>query len=132
MKRIRRGVKTRWLLIIALCLLCWTSISAPNYNAIECHDKIIYAIFEDRFTETIEVMYFLMDDMKVYKLTSNEENRIRFNMWELKEDFKQSGHEISNIIVIIHNHERHAYFSNDDIIVYKTFRGEGFGGKFYP
>ena len=128
----RRGVKTRWLLIIALCLLCWTSTGVTNhYNAVKSEDKIMYAIFWNKFTEPIEVMYFLMDNMKLYKITSNDENRVSFRMWELKAWFKQGGYKISCVIVIIHGHTKLARFSRDDIITYKLFKGEGFEGKFY-
>lgn len=131
MKKIWGLVKTRWLLLIVLSLLCWTSTSAPHHNAVKSEDKIMYAIFKDKFTEPIEVMYFLMDDMRLFKITSNEENRISFEMPKLKADFRRSGHEVSNVIVIIHDHTTQAYFSKSDIIVYGLFRDEGFEGKFY-
>lgn len=83
------------------------------------------------FTEPVEVMYFLMNDMKLYKITSNDENRISFRMWELKVWFKQNGHKISSVIVIIHGHTKLAQFSENDIIAYRLFKGEGFDGKFY-
>ena len=127
----RRGVKARWLLIIALSLLCWTSTYAPNYNAVKSEDKIMYAIFKNRFTEPIEVMYFLMNDMRLFRATSNDESKVSLRIWELKREFKQNGYEISDIVVIIHNHDKVAYFSPSDINVYKIFRGEGFEGKFY-
>ena len=124
--------KTRWLLLIALSLLCWTSTGVTNhYNAVKSEDKIMYALFKDGFTEPIEVMYFLMDDMRLFRITSNEENRISFGMPELKAGFRQNGHEVSNVIVIIHSHTTQAYFSESDIIVYKLFKGDGFEGKFY-
>ena len=102
-----------------------------SYNTIECRDKIIYAIFKDKFKEPIEVMYFLMDDMNLYKITSNYENRISFRIWELKERLANRGYKISNIIAVIHNHTKRAYFSRTDIVAYKLFKGEGFDGKFY-
>lgn len=128
--RKRRGVKARWLLIIALCLLCWTSIGAPNYNAVKSEDKIMYAIFKNRFTEPIEVMYFLMNDMRLFKITSNHEDKVSFVLSLLVREFKQDGHDVSDIIVIIHNHTKRAYFSKSDITMYKIFRGMGFEGKF--
>jgi hypothetical protein len=127
--RKRRGVKARWLLIIALCLLCWTG--APNYNSIKSEDKIMYGIFENRFTEPIEVMYFLMNDMRLFKVTSNHENKVSFVLPTLVKEFKQNGYDISDVIVIIHNHTKRAYFSNSDIVIYRLFRGMGFDGKFY-
>ena len=119
-------------IILALCLLCWTPTGVTNhYNAVKSEDKIMYAIFEDRFTEPIEVMYFLMDDMRLFKITSNYENTIVLKIWELKRDFKQKDYEIPNVIVIIHNHNQQAYFSDTDINAYRLFKGEGFEGKFY-
>ena len=132
MKKMWRLVKTRWLLLIALSLLCWTSTGVTNHhNAVKSEDKIMYALFKDRFTEPIEVMYFLMDDMRLFKLTSNYENTIVFRTWELKRDFKQEGYEIPNVIVIIHNHNQRVYFSDSDINSYRLFKGDGFAGKFY-
>ena len=52
-------------------------------------------------------------------------------MEELKQDFKQRGYGIPDVIVIIHNHTKRAYFSRSDIIIYGLFKGEGFEGKFY-
>ena len=127
----RRGVKTRWLLILATCLLCWTSVGAPNYNAVKSDDAILYAIFKDKFTEPIESIYFLMNDMRLFKITSNHEDKVSFVLSKLVKEFKQSGHEVSDVMVIIHNHEIRAYFSNSDIVMYRLFRGEGFEGKFY-
>lgn len=124
-----RYTKTRWLLLIALSLLCWTSTA--NYNAVKSEDKIIYALFKDRFTEPIEVMYFLMNDMRLFKVTSNDENKISFVLPTLVEEFKQNGYDFSDVIVIIHNHMKRAYFSRDDIIIYGLFKGEGFDGRFY-
>ena len=123
-------IKTKWLLVVVLCLLCWTG-TANHHNAIKSEDKIMYAIFENRFTEPIEVMYFLMDDMRLFKITSNDENRISFEMEKLKWDFKQRGYTIPDVIAIIHNHKKRTYFSRGDIIVYGLFKGEGFEGKFY-
>ena len=127
--RRRRGVKARWLLIIALCLLCWTGVE--NYNAVKSENKIMHAIFKNRFKEPIEVMYFLMSDMRLFKVTSNHENKVSFVLPTLVKEFKQNEYDISDVIVIIHNHQKRAYFSNEDIIIYRLFRGEGFDGKFY-
>ena len=129
--RKRRGVKARWLLTIALCLLCWTSLDAPNYNAVKSDDPILYALFKDKFKEHIEVLYFLMNDMRLFKLTSNHENRVSFALPKLVKEFKQNGYEVSDIIVIIHNHKKRAYFSKSDIVMYRLFRGKDFKGKFY-
>lgn len=130
--KIWRYVKTRGLIILVLSLVCGICINiSAHYNAVKSEDKIMYAIFKDKFTEPIEVMYFLMDDMKLLKITSHDEIRIEFKIWELKKDFERNGYEISNIIVIIHNHMKCAYFSDDDINTYRTFKGEGFKGKFY-
>ena len=125
-------MRIKWLVGIALCLLCWSSVNTSNnYNVVKCKDKVIYALFKDMFTEPIEVIYFLMDDMALYKITSNYENKVYLNMWVLKKDFNQNGHTFSDIIVIIHNHTRNTYFSSDDIDAYRTFKNAGFEGKFY-
>jgi hypothetical protein len=71
-----------------------------------------------------------MNNMKLYKVTSNNKARVIFVFRRLKKEFKQKGHEISDIIIIIHGHDRLAYFSSQDIITYKKFKGEGFEGKF--
>jgi len=129
MNKIWRYTKTRWLLLIVLSLLCWTS--TPHYNSVKSEDKIMYAIFENRFTEPIEVMYFLMNDMRLFKVTSNHENKVSFVLPVLVGEFKQNGYDISDIIVIIHNHQKRTYFSRSDIVIYGLFKGEGFDGKFY-
>ena len=124
-------MRVKWLVTLILCLLCWTSVSAPNYNAVKCDDKIMYAIFSDKFTEPIEVIYFLMNDTTLYKVTSNYENKVYLDMWVLKQDFKKTGHTFSDVIVIIHNHTKDAYFSKDDIDAYEIFKDVGFEGKYY-
>ena len=131
MNKIWRFTKTRWLLLIVLSLLCWTSTGDANYNAVKSEDKIMYALFENMFTEPIEVLYLLTNDMRGYKLTSNYENIVLFRMWELEKTLKRDGYKISDIIVIIHNHTTQAYFSRRDIISYKVFKSNGFEGKFY-
>ena len=131
MGKIWRLAKTRWLLLIALSLLCWTSTGVPHYNAVKSEDKIMYALFKDSFTEPIEVMYLLMNDMQRYRLTSNYENVVFFRMWELENDLKRDGYKISDIIVIIHNHTTQTCFSKMGIISYGRFKSRGFEGKFY-
>ena len=125
-------MKIKWLVSITLCLLCWTSTGISNhYNAVKSDDAIMYALFKDRFTEPMEVMYFLMNDMRLLKATSNDETKISLRIWDLERKFKSQGYEISDVIVIIHNHTKRAYFSTSDIEMYKIFRGMGFEGKFY-
>lgn len=124
-------MRIKWLVGIALCLLCWSSVNTSNYNVIKSEDKVIYALFKDMFTEPIEVIYFLMNDTTLYKATSNYENKIFLNIWVLKKDFKQTGHTFSDVIVIIHNHMKDACFSENDIDAYRTFKSVGFEGKFY-
>ena len=124
--------KTRWLLLIVLSLLCWTSTGDANYrNAVKSEDKIMYAIFKDGFKEPIEIIYFLFNDMVVCRITSTYENKVFINIRELRRDFKKNGYIVSDVIVIIHNHITDAYFSEADIDTYKTFRNMGFEGKFY-
>lgn len=127
--RKRRGVRVKWLLIIAMCLPCWTS--ASNYNAEECHDKVINALFNNKFKEPVEVIYFMMGDARIFKVTSYDENKVSFVIRNLEDEFKTKGYEISNVILIIHNHTKRAYFSTSDLIMYGLFRGKGFDGKFY-
>ena len=132
MRRIQRGVKARWLLLIVLSLLCWTSTGDANHrNAVKSEDKIMYAIFKDGFKEPIEIIYFLFNDMVVCKITSNYENKVFINIRKLKRVFKENGYIVSDVIVIIHNHIADVYFSEADIDTYETFKSMGFEGTFY-
>ena len=117
---------------LTIALLAFVSI-AFCYRTYKCHSKVVYLIFEDKFTEPIEVLYLLTSDATLYKVTSNHEDRIDFSMDYLKKVLKKNGHKISDIIIIIHNHPPSTPrdFSLMDIHSWYEFKNEGFTGNFY-
>lgn len=88
-------------------------------------------MFKDGFTEPIEIFYVLMNDMKIYKFTSNYESRILFSVDYVEDELQSRGHEISNILVMIHGHWKSGRFSPSDIRVWRSLKRKGFIGHFY-
>jgi len=125
--------------IRSVCLLCCIlfilliaiPVASRYHQTHESNDKLAYYAFKDMFTEPVEVMYFLMYDMKLYKITSNEEHRVSFNLRDLKKLFGNDGYDFTDVILIIHNHQMVRYFSFQDADVYRRFMEEGFTGNFY-
>jgi len=110
--------------------MAFTSV-AFCYKKYKCYDKLTYDFFKNRFTEPIEVLYLLMNDNTLYKVTSNNEFSISFDMNSLKKELKQNGHTISDALLIIHNHYSHRDFTANDINAWRSFQDEGFTGNFY-
>ena len=103
------------------------------YRVVKCKAKAVYLIFEDRFTEPFEVCYLLTNDKTLYKVTSHNERRISFRMSDITRALEKNGHEISDIILIIHNHMpgTSRYFSTTDIQTWYDFKAMGFTGNYY-
>ena len=120
------------LLGIALGVLFFATIGFCH-EVIKCHTKIIYEIFKDKFTEPIEVCYLLTTDATLYRVTSHDEYSIRFNMWDLIKTMKRNGHDFSDVLIIIHNHEAGTSrkFSDLDIQTWYNFKALGFTGNYY-
>jgi len=118
---------------LAIVMLLALSSVAFCYRKYKCYSKLVYIIFEDKFKEPIEILYLLTSDKTLYKVTSNHEDRIDFSMDYLKKELKKNGHEISDIIIIIHNHPPSGgrEFSDMDIQTWYDFKAEGFTGNFY-
>ena len=118
------------LLSCVLCaLIAFTSVGIC-YEVNKCTDRLIYAIFKDKFTEPIEVIYFLMNDMKLYKLTSNYENKVGFDLYNVQKMWKRDGYKVSDIMVVIHGHKTSRYFSPSDVRRWRSLQRAGFTGDF--
>jgi len=102
-----------------------------GYEVNKCTNKLMYAIFGDKFKEPIEVIYFLMNDATLYKVTSNYENIVGFNLYNTQKMWEKDDYKISDIIVVIHGHERLRYFSPNDIQQWQSLKRAGFVGGFY-
>lgn len=122
----------RLLVTITVAILALSSI-AFCYKKVKCYSKVVYLIFEGKFTEPIEILYLLTNDGTLYRVTSNHEDRINFEMSDLIRTLKKKGHEISDILIIIHNHPPNTPrdFSLKDIHSWYRFKDMGFTGNFY-
>ena len=100
------------------------------YEVNKVTDKILYAIFGNRFNEPVEVMYLLMNDMTLYKITSNYESHIYATLYDIGKKLDRDGYEISDILIIIHGHKSSRYFSTADVATWRRFKRAGFTGKF--
>ena len=129
----RRTNDMKKILGLAIIGLMALSSIAFCYKKYKCYSKMVYIIFKDKFTEPIEILYLLASDGTLYKITSHHEDRISFDMKDLKKALKKNGHKISDIIIIIHNHPPNTPrdFSLIDIHTWYEFKNEGFTGNFY-
>ena len=119
---------------LAILMLMALSSVAFCYKKYKCYDKLVYIIFEDKFTEPVEVLYLLTSDSTLYRISSQHENTVKFKMYDLKRALKKNGHKISDVIIIIHNHppkKSFRDFSRTDIQAWNDFKAEGFTGNFY-
>ncbi len=123
------GKRLSWLCValsvFASVGFCW--------KAYKVYDKLIYLIFNDKFIEPFENLYLLTYDLMLYTITSHDERSVDFHMDWLKKLLKKNGHEISDIMIIIHNHPPTATrgFSRADVQTWYNFKREGFTGNFY-
>lgn len=122
----------RLLATITVAIMALSSM-AFCYEKVKCTTKIIYEIFKGKFTEPFEVCYLLTSDYTLYKITSNDEVRINFSWRDIKKALKKNGHEISDIIIIIHNHlvGTSREFSLTDIQTWYEVKKMGFTGNYY-
>ena len=97
------------------------------------HAEIVYEIFKGRFIEPFENLYLLTYDGTLYKITSHDELMVYFEWDWLVKMLKKNGHEISDIMIVIHNHPPNMSrrFSDMDIQSWYDFKREGFTGNFY-
>jgi hypothetical protein len=128
-KAVALGRRLAWL-CVALSVFASVGFCWKEYKV---HDKLTYSIFDDKFIEPFENLYLLTYDLTLYKITSNDERYVDFHMDWLKKLLKKNGHEISDIMIIIHNHPPNVPrgFSHADIQTWYEFKKEGFTGNFY-
>lgn len=133
MGSLAKGIGFAKQLSCVLCVLMAFAGVGLCYKVCKVRAKLVYASFVKKFTEPIEVCYLLTSDFTVYRITSNNEIRINFKMFDLKRILKKGGHEMSDIIVIIHNHlpATSRYFSMMDIQTWYDFKRMGFDGNYY-
>lgn len=115
--------------LIAVLLLI-TSVGICS-QTVKCRDKLVHAYFKDKFTEPIGIVYILMSDMFLYKVILDEDSMDKFSMWSLKNHLEKDGYNISDIVLVIHNHTRSRRFSSFDAQVWQLLKKQGFTGKFY-
>lgn len=117
---------------LLIALFAFSSI-AFCYKMYRVHDNLIYLIFNDKFIEPFENLYLLTYDLTLYTITSHDERSVDFHMDWLKKLLKKNGHEILDIMIIIHNHPPTAPrgFSRADVQTWYNFKREGFTGNFY-
>ena len=87
-------------------------------------------IFENRFTEVVEVCYLVLYNGDICKLTSYEENSIEGNAWVIEEIVKSKGFELSYVAIIVHSHFASPRFSTTDKTTLRHLRSLGYGGSF--
>jgi len=87
-------------------------------------------VFNDYFTEPNEILYFIMEDYKIFCYTDSLKNKISVSLFKLEKFLKKEGYEIENIAVIIHNHLLDCKFSKTDKKTYQRFKKYGFKGMY--
>ena len=123
------GKRLTWLTI---ALMAFASVGFC-YKKYRVHDELVLLVFRNRFIEPIENLYLLTYDLTLYKISSEQNRYVDFEMDGLKKSLKKRGHKISDIMIIIHNHPPTAprNFSKADIRTWREFKSEGFTGNFY-
>lgn len=131
-ERYKRRPTMRKLFYCILGVLVMVSV-AFCWRQVKVRDKLTYVCFKDKFREPVEILYLLTVDFTLYRITSNDEVRITFSMEEVKRMMKKNGHDMTDVIVIIHNHLPFTSrrFSQNDIHSWRSFKREGFTGNFY-
>ena len=92
-------------------------------------EKVNYN-WQEFFPDPVEQMYIIMEDGKIFKLTTLEQRRISLNAWELKKCLKHTQYKIEDIETIIHNHRFKRKFSSGDWKFYGDLKRYGFNGLF--
>lgn len=120
------------LLWLTIALMAFSSVGFC-YKVYKVHCKLVNLIFDSKFIEPFENLYLLTYDLTLYHITSYDEGSVDFQMDWLKKLLKKGGHEISDVMIIIHNHPIKALrgFSRADIQTWYDFKREGFTGNFY-
>lgn len=116
------------LLLLLFLLPAWTTNQETDVYVIrgQLHWKTLFA-------EPFETLYIILLDEKcsIIGFTTLEENEVSISVSFLREFLKADGHEISDIIMVVHNHSFGSpFFSWDNGLFLKKLRGEGFKGAF--
>lgn len=122
----------KFMVLIFVALIAFTSIGF-SHKTYKVYDKLILLVFKNKFIEPFENLYLLTYDLTLYKVTSNQEGYVDFDMRWLKNLLKKNGHKIADVMIIIHNHPPTAPrgFSRADIHTWYEFKREGFAGNYY-
>lgn len=117
---------------LILALVAFVSVGIC-YKKVVCRSRVVYQIFDGKFTEPFEVCYLLTSDYTLYKVTSFDEKKVSFKFDDLEEILKGNGHKMSDVIIIIHNHlpQTSRSFSPRDIQSWYNFKAMGFTGNYY-
>lgn len=87
-------------------------------------------IWKEAFTEPFEILYVLCEDGDLYGFTTHDEKRVRITPLWLRDFLVSKGHEVSDIILIMHNHFGRPFMSSENMGFMKTMRRLGFTGVF--
>jgi len=117
--------------LLVFCLLVFSSLPGMDFTnsvpAYVTHGNI----FSDFFKEPVEVLVFIAITGDSYAITNYAESFVSVNYDELKNLLRENGHQIKDMMCVIHNHTGTLMkFSPRDLRFYNILRADGFRGLF--
>ena len=88
-------------------------------------------IFDGVFGESFERLAIILYNGDFYSITTRDEFRIRVDAGYICEYLKDNGQDISDVVIMIHNHFARFGFSGADKLCYKQLVDKGFNGRFF-
>ena len=88
--------------------------------------------WDSLFTEPIETLYIIMNDLITFKVSSQDERQVFLTLGTLEKKLrtKERDYKMGDIAVIIHNHLNDRKFSPIDKKQHRRFKKYGFKGYF--
>lgn len=114
----------KMLSLVVIILLAVSCASIPR------EEKDQVKSWLDYFPDPVERIYVVLKDETVFKFTNYEERFIYLSAGILEDFLKKKGHEIKDIVIIIHNHRFEQKFSPADWRFYGDLKRRNFKGRF--
>lgn len=115
--------------IFILCLLLICPITSSVQDSVKVYIKE-GNIWKGAFTEPFEILYLLCDNGDFYGMTTRDEGTIRVHAIWIRDFLETKGHEMDDVIYIIHNHFADPFLSPNNMLFLKAMRRLGFVGTF--
>ena len=112
-------------LFLCLFLICFS----PIQDTVKVYVKE-GNIWTGAFAEPYEVIYLLCDNGDFYGITTQDEGTIRVHSIWIRDFIESKGHEMDDVIYIIHNHFKDPLLSPNNMLFLNAMRRLGFVGIF--